>query len=112
MDCFSSFLVNSQDRVIRVFDREMVLKCEDSIDPEPIQKLQDLVNRFADNPSYCPFFKISLLIAIANVVYVKIFNYLKHGICFQTHFRKRDQLLLDLLIIQCEALINQMLSTL
>jgi len=41
----SSFLVNSQDRVIRVFDREMVLKCEDSIDPEPIQKLQDLVNR-------------------------------------------------------------------
>lgn len=42
---FSSFLVNSQDRVIRVFDREMVLKCDESVDPEPVQKLQDLVNR-------------------------------------------------------------------
>ena len=45
---FSSFLVNSQDRVIRVFDRELVLKWGDSIDPEPIQKLQDLVNRFVN----------------------------------------------------------------
>ena len=57
MDHFSSFLVNSQDRVIRVFDREMVLKCEDSIDPEPIQKLQDLVNRLL----------ISLLLTVLNL---------------------------------------------
>ena len=53
----SSFLVNSQDRVIRVFDREMVLKCGNSIDPEPIQKLQDLVNRSVESLFGNPFFK-------------------------------------------------------
>jgi len=41
----SSFLVNSQDRVIRVYNRDAVINCEEGDEPEPIQKLQDLVNR-------------------------------------------------------------------
>jgi len=41
----SSFLVNSQDRVIRVFNRDKVLSCTEGQEPEPTQKLQDLVNR-------------------------------------------------------------------
>jgi len=41
----SSFMINSQDRVIRVFDREAVLACGEGTEPEPYQKLQDLVNR-------------------------------------------------------------------
>jgi len=41
----NAFMINSQDRVIRVFDRDMVLSCPDGSEPDPIQKLQDLVNR-------------------------------------------------------------------
>lgn len=41
----SSFLVNSQDRVIRVFNRDSVVSCSEGQEPEPAQKLQDLVNR-------------------------------------------------------------------
>jgi len=41
-----SFLVNSADRVIRVYNVKDVLENEDEEgDPEPIQKLQDLVNK-------------------------------------------------------------------
>ena len=41
-----SFLVNSADRVIRVYNVKDVLDSdEDEGDPEPIQKLQDLVNK-------------------------------------------------------------------
>ncbi|PIK59585.1 putative retinoblastoma-binding protein 5 isoform X3 [Apostichopus japonicus] len=39
------FLVNTADRVIRVYDCNEVLMCGRSGEPEPIQKLQDLVNR-------------------------------------------------------------------
>ncbi|XP_064650896.1 retinoblastoma-binding protein 5 homolog isoform X2 [Lineus longissimus] len=39
------FLVNSADRIIRVYDSEEVLMCEKDGEPEPIQKLQDLVNK-------------------------------------------------------------------
>lgn len=39
------FLVNSADRVIRVYDARKVLKCGKDDDPEPTQKLQDLVNK-------------------------------------------------------------------
>ena len=44
---FSAFLINSQDRIIRVFDSQIVLSCQgtEEAEPEPIQKLQDLVNR-------------------------------------------------------------------
>ncbi len=43
--CHSNFLVNSADRVIRVFDIEEVLKQpEDEV--EALQRLQDLVNRY------------------------------------------------------------------
>ncbi|CAH3182993.1 unnamed protein product [Porites evermanni] len=44
---FSAFLINSQDRIIRVFDSQIVLSCQGTVgaEPEPIQKLQDLVNR-------------------------------------------------------------------
>ena len=44
---FSAFLINSQDRIIRVFDSQIVLSCQgtEGAEPEPIQKLQDLVNR-------------------------------------------------------------------
>lgn len=42
----SSFLVNSQDRVIRVFNRNDVISYkEGKKEPEPTQKLQDLVNK-------------------------------------------------------------------
>ncbi|KAK3575950.1 hypothetical protein CHS0354_019267 [Potamilus streckersoni] len=41
-DCF---LVNSADRIIRVYKSDEVLLCSKDGEPEPIQKLQDLVNR-------------------------------------------------------------------
>jgi len=41
----SSFLVNSQDRVIRVFDRDDVIAYKGGKEPEATQKLQDLVNK-------------------------------------------------------------------
>ena len=41
----SFFLVNSADRVIRVYDVRKVLKSGKDEDPEPTQKLQDLVNK-------------------------------------------------------------------
>jgi len=40
-----SFLVNTSDRVIRVFSTKQVMNCEEGVDPEPCQKLQDLVNK-------------------------------------------------------------------
>ena len=44
---FSAFLINSSDRIIRVFDGQIILACkgQQNAEPEPIQKLQDLVNR-------------------------------------------------------------------
>ncbi|XP_070548679.1 retinoblastoma-binding protein 5-like isoform X2 [Ptychodera flava] len=39
------FLVNSADRIIRVYEGGEVLACGKDGEPEPIQKLQDLVNR-------------------------------------------------------------------
>lgn len=39
------FLVNTSDRVIRVYNAREVLKCGKNGEPEPIQKLQDLVNK-------------------------------------------------------------------
>ncbi|XP_076807840.1 retinoblastoma-binding protein 5-like [Clavelina lepadiformis] len=41
----SCFLVNTADRIIRVYDGKEVVMCGKSGEPEPIQKLQDLVNR-------------------------------------------------------------------
>lgn len=41
----SCFLVNTADRVIRVYDSTEVLACGKDGEPEPIQKLQDLVNK-------------------------------------------------------------------
>ena len=43
---FSCFLVNSADRIIRVYESGEVLACGKDGEPEPIQKLQDLVNRY------------------------------------------------------------------
>ncbi|XP_077299297.1 retinoblastoma binding protein 5 [Arctopsyche grandis] len=39
------FLVNTSDRVIRVYNTKDVLQAGKNGDPEPIQKLQDLVNK-------------------------------------------------------------------
>ena len=39
-----SYTVNSADRIIRVYESREVLACGDDGEPEPIQKLQDLVN--------------------------------------------------------------------
>ncbi|XP_017784901.1 PREDICTED: retinoblastoma-binding protein 5 homolog [Nicrophorus vespilloides] len=39
------FLVNTADRVIRVYDSKEVMTCGIDGEPEPIQKLQDLVNK-------------------------------------------------------------------
>ena len=40
-----SYTVNSADRIIRVYESGEVLACGKDWEPEPIQKLQDLVNR-------------------------------------------------------------------
>lgn len=40
-----AFLVNTADRVIRVYDSKEVIACGKDGEPEPIQKLQDLVNK-------------------------------------------------------------------
>ncbi|KAK2164293.1 hypothetical protein LSH36_66g03000 [Paralvinella palmiformis] len=39
------FLVNSADRIVRVYDTQEVIACGKNGEPEPLQKLQDLVNR-------------------------------------------------------------------
>ncbi|XP_076036210.1 retinoblastoma binding protein 5 [Oratosquilla oratoria] len=39
------FLVNSADRIIRVYSQKDVMKCGKDGEPEPTQKLQDLVNK-------------------------------------------------------------------
>ena len=41
----SCFLVNSADRVIRIYESGEVLACGIGGEPEPVQKLQDLVNK-------------------------------------------------------------------
>ena len=40
-----SFLVNCADRIIRVYSHDKVMSTPQGSDPEPEQKLQDLVNR-------------------------------------------------------------------
>ena len=40
-----SYTVNSADRIIPVYGSGEVLACDKDGEPEPIQKLQDLVNR-------------------------------------------------------------------
>lgn len=40
-----AFLVNTADRVIRVYDAKNVLACGKDGEPDPVQKLQDLVNK-------------------------------------------------------------------
>ena len=42
---FSYFLVNAADRIIRVYATNEVLTCGKDGEPEPMQKLQDLVNK-------------------------------------------------------------------
>ena len=46
VSCFvSNFLVNSADRVIRVFDIDVIMASFEEEEPEALQRLQDLVNR-------------------------------------------------------------------
>ena len=55
----SHFLVNSSDRIIRVFDSDDVLRSrQENREPECIQRLQDLVNRLycllpKTTPTHC-----------------------------------------------------------
>lgn len=45
---FSNFLVNSADRIVRVYDVDDIVQNADSgSEPEALQKLQDLVNKYA-----------------------------------------------------------------
>lgn len=44
---FSCFLINTADRIIRVYDGREILTCGKDGEPEPMQKLQDLVNRYS-----------------------------------------------------------------
>lgn len=41
----SFFLVNTADRIIRIYDSTEILACGKDGEPEPTQKLQDLVNK-------------------------------------------------------------------
>ena len=44
---FSNFLVNSADRIVRVYDVDDIVHNADSgSEPEALQKLQDLVNKY------------------------------------------------------------------
>lgn len=43
---YSCFLINTADRIIRVYDGREILTCGRDGEPEPMQKLQDLVNRY------------------------------------------------------------------
>ncbi|XP_042604870.1 LOW QUALITY PROTEIN: retinoblastoma-binding protein 5, partial [Cyprinus carpio] len=43
------FLINTADRIIRVYDGREILTCGRDGEPEPIQKLQDLVNTVASD---------------------------------------------------------------
>ncbi|KAF7643868.1 hypothetical protein LDENG_00231750 [Lucifuga dentata] len=49
----SCFLINTADRIIRVYDGREILTCGRDGEPEPMQKLQDLVNRYATLYSCC-----------------------------------------------------------
>lgn len=40
------FLINTADRVIRVYNGSEVIACGKDGEPEPVQKLQDLVNKW------------------------------------------------------------------
>lgn len=42
----SHLLVNSADRIIRVYNAKEILACGKDGDPEPMQRLQDLVNKY------------------------------------------------------------------
>lgn len=46
LSSYSCLLINSADRIIRVYDAAEVLTCGKDGEPEPMQKLQDLVNRY------------------------------------------------------------------
>lgn len=50
LSCFlcSCFLINTADRIIRVYDGREILTCGRDGEPEPMQKLQDLVNRYVN----------------------------------------------------------------
>lgn len=48
---YSCFLINTADRIIRVYDGREILTCGRDGEPEPMQKLQDLVNR---SDIWCP----------------------------------------------------------
>ena len=39
--------MNSGDRIIRVYDAKEILACGKDGDPEPMQRLQDLVNKYS-----------------------------------------------------------------
>nr|XP_039149772.1 retinoblastoma-binding protein 5 homolog isoform X1 [Drosophila simulans] len=41
-----AFLINTSDRVIRVYDSKEIITLGKDGEPEPIQKLQDLVNKY------------------------------------------------------------------
>lgn len=41
-------LINSADRLIRVYEEGEILACGQDGEPEPIQKLQDLVNKYVE----------------------------------------------------------------
>lgn len=49
---FSCFLINTADRIIRVYDGREILTCGRDGEPEPMQKLQDLVNRYLSETDF------------------------------------------------------------
>uniref|UniRef100_A0A8C5VMW7 RB binding protein 5, histone lysine methyltransferase complex subunit n=1 Tax=Microcebus murinus TaxID=30608 RepID=A0A8C5VMW7_MICMU len=67
----SCFLINTADRIIRVYDGREILTCGRDGEPEPMQKLQDLVNRYVsrrrrvcDNSWLGPRFQFSLILSL------------------------------------------------
>lgn len=100
---FSAFLINCQDRIIRVFDHQIVLSCKDQqgAEPEPIQKLQDLVNRYSlyltmmgvlslvkSEKSMCLFDREALCIGQWYKQFFIINNYYRHlQFCHNNHLR-------------------------
>jgi hypothetical protein len=68
--CPSNFLVNSADRVIRVFDIDVIMASYEDEEPEALQRLQDLVNRSLVSFLYITY---SLLVCSSlSVVYTSV----------------------------------------
>ncbi|XP_016387003.1 retinoblastoma-binding protein 5-like, partial [Sinocyclocheilus rhinocerous] len=82
----SCFLINTADRIIRVYDGREILTCGRDGEPEPIQKLQDLVNRAHWHPVRPIIASIS-----SGVVSIWAQNQVENWSAFAPDFKELDE---------------------